>query len=81
MFILYERPRFYSPGGGGGLLPYKRLMGYAAETERVFPTGLAIMGLHFHKELLEWGYTFSDFWDKIRSSYLRLANEPGCLYC
>ena len=62
MFTLYERPRFYSPGGGGaGLHPYKRLMGYAAGSDRVFPTGLAIMGLHFHKQLLEWGYTFSDF--------------------
>ena len=56
-------------------------MGYAAGWDRIFTTGLTIVGLHFHKELLEWGYTFSGFWDKIRSSYLRLANVPGCLCC
>ena len=29
-------------GGGGGVLPYKRLMGCAAEWGRVFTTGLTI---------------------------------------
>ena len=52
------------PGGGGGALPYKRLMErYAAGWGRIFTTGLTIMGLHF-QELLEWGRTFSDFWGK-----------------
>ena len=31
-------------GGGGGLLPYKRLMGSAAGWGRIFTTGLTIMG-------------------------------------
>ena len=55
------RPR----SGGGGALPYKRLMGMCS-----------LMGLHFHDwidyngvafsiELLEWDRTFSDFRGKI----------------
>ena len=50
--------------GGGGALPYKRLMvRNAGGWGRIFTTGLTIMGLHF-QELLEWGRTFSDFWGK-----------------
>ena len=41
-------------------LPYKEATGWG----RIFTTGLTIMGLHFQKELLEWGRTFSDFWGK-----------------
>ena len=35
------------PREGGGLLPYKRLMGCAAGWMRIFTTGLTIMGSHF----------------------------------
>ena len=38
---------YLPPGGGGGLLPYKRLMGCAAGWMRIFTTGLTIMGSHF----------------------------------
>ena len=35
------------PGGGGEVLPYKRLWGCAAEWGRIFTTGLTIRGSHF----------------------------------
>ena len=36
--------------GGGGAIPYKRVMGrYAGGLGRIFTTGLTIMGLHFQK--------------------------------
>ena len=38
---------YFPPGRGGGLLPYKRLMGCVAGWSRIFTTGLTIMGLHF----------------------------------
>ena len=38
---------YFPPGRGGGLLPYKRLMGCAAGWSRIFTTGLTIMGSHF----------------------------------
>ena len=68
-------------GGGrrGELLAYKRLMGMCRW-----------MGLHFQewidnngvasRELLEWGRAFFGV-RPTRSSYLRLANVPECLYC
>ena len=37
------------PGGGGGALPYKRLMGCAAGWGRIFTTGLTIMGCIFKR--------------------------------
>ena len=47
--------------GGGGALPYKRLMGrYAAH----FHDWIDYNGVAFSKALLEWGRTFSDFWGK-----------------
>ena len=51
--------------GGGGVYflirGYKR--GCAAGWGHIFTTGLTIMG-SFLIELLEWGRTFSHFWDK-----------------
>ena len=60
------------PGlGGGGAVPYKRLIGRFGD----MPLDDPWVGSHFHdwidyngvafsKELLEWGRTFSDFWGK-----------------
>ena len=59
-------------GGGGGVLPYKRLMGCAAGCGRIFTTGLTIMGSHIF-EFLGIRHLFS--------IYVRLANVPECLHC
>ena len=64
VFILYKRPRFYSRGGGGGLLPYKGLMGICRSMGSYFHDWIDYNGVVFSKELLEWGHTFSDFWGK-----------------
>ena len=58
--------------GGGGVLPYKRLMGCAAGCGRIFTTGLTIMGSHIF-EFLGIRHLFS--------IYVRLANVPECLHC
>ena len=60
------------PKGGGGVLPYKRLMGCAAGCGRIFTTGLTIMGSHIF-EFLGIRHLFS--------IYVRLANVPECLHC
>ena len=39
---------------GGGVLPYKRLMGCAAGWGRILTTGLTIIGVAFSIELLKW---------------------------
>ena len=62
MFILFERPRFYSRGGGGGVLPYKRLMGMCCRMGSHFHDWIDYNGVAFSIELLEWGRTFSGFW-------------------
>ena len=45
---------------GGGVLPYKRLMGMGSH----FHDWIDYNGVAFSVELLEWGRTFSDFWGK-----------------
>ena len=39
-------------GGGGGVLPHKRLWGCAAGWRRIFTTGLTIMAVAFSTELI-----------------------------
>ena len=51
-------------GGGGGALPYKRLMGMCRWMGLHFHDWIDYNGVAFSKELLEWGRTFSDFWGK-----------------
>ena len=51
-------------GGGGGLLPYKRLMGMCRWMGSHFHDWTDYNGVAFSKELLEWGRTFSDFWGR-----------------
>ena len=67
----------HSPGGGGDLLPYKRLMGMCRWMGSHFHDWIDHNGVAFSIELLEWGRTFSGV---DSSSYLRLANVPECLY-
>ena len=50
--------------GGGGALPYKRLMGMCRWMGLHFHDWIDYNGVAFSKELLEWGRTFSDFWGK-----------------
>ena len=53
------------PGGGGGALPYKRLIAVCRWMGSHFHDWIDyVMGFAFSIELLEWGYTFSDFWGK-----------------
>ena len=50
-----------NPGGGGGVLPYKRLMGMRRWKGSHFHNWIDYNGVAFSIELLEWGRTFSDF--------------------
>ena len=47
---------------GGGILPYKRLMGMCRWMGSHFHDWIDSRGIAFSIELLEWGCTFSDFW-------------------
>ena len=47
--------------GGGGPLPYKRLMGMCRWMGWHFHDCINYNGVAFSKEFLEWGRTFSDF--------------------
>ena len=53
-----------TPRGGGGVLPYKRLMGMCHWMGSHFHDWSDYNGVAFSIELLEWGRTFSDFWGK-----------------
>ena len=53
--------RPFSRGGGGGVLPYKRLMGMCRRMGSHFHDWIDYNGVAFSIELLEWGRTFSDF--------------------
>ena len=46
---------------GGGLLPYKRLMGVCHWMGSHFHEWIDYNGVAFSRELLEWGRAFSDF--------------------
>ena len=50
--------------GGGGLLPYKRLMGMCRWMGSHFHDWIDNNGVAFSIELLQWGRTFSDFWSE-----------------
>ena len=51
------------PGGGGGI-PYRRLMGMCRWMGSHFHDWSEYNGVAFSIELLEWGRTFFDFWGK-----------------
>ena len=51
-------------GGGGGVLPYKRLMGICRWMGSHFHDWIDYNRVAFSIELLEWSRTFSDFWGK-----------------
>ena len=61
-----EDTKLTKPGeeGGGGLLPYKRLMGMCRWMGSHFPDWIDYNGVAFSIELLECGRTFSDFLGK-----------------
>ena len=52
----------FPPGGGGEVLPYKRLMGMCRRMGLHFYDWIDHNGVAFSIELLEWGHTFSEFW-------------------
>ena len=49
---------------GGGVLPYKRLMGMCRWIGSHFHDWIDENGVALSIDLLEWGRTFSDFWGK-----------------
>ena len=51
-------------GEGGGVLPYKRLMGMCRWIGSHFHDWIDYNGVAFSIELLEWSCTFSDSWGK-----------------
>ena len=51
-------------GGGGGVLPYKRLMGMFCWMGSHFYGWIDYRGFAFSIELLEWGCIFADFLGK-----------------
>ena len=58
-----ERGRI-SPGRGGGVFPYKRLIGKCRWMGLHFHDWSDYNGVPFSIDLLEWGRKFSDFWSK-----------------
>ena len=54
-------PRRHSGCGGGGVLPYKRLMGMCRWMGLHFHDWVDYKGVSFLVQLLEWGRTFSGF--------------------
>ena len=61
-----QKKGFPSPGvgGGGGILPYKRLTGMCRWMRSPLHDWIDCNGVAFSIELLEWGRTFSDSWGK-----------------
>ena len=53
-----------NPGGGGGVLPYKRLIGMCHWMGSHFHDWIDYNDVAFSIDLLEWGHTFSGFWGK-----------------
>ena len=53
--------RILRPGGGGGVLPYERLLGMCRWMGSHFHDWIDYNGVTFLVELLEWGHTFSGF--------------------
>ena len=51
-------------GGGGGVLPYNRLIGMCLWMRLYFYVCIDSHGVAFSIGLLECGRTFSDFWGK-----------------
>ena len=49
---------------GGGVLPYKRLIGMCRWMGSHFHDWIDYNGVAFSIDLLEWGRKFSDFWGK-----------------
>ena len=56
-----EKKISYFPGGDGGVLPYKRLMGICRWMGLRFHDWMDYNGVAFSTGLLEWGRTCSDF--------------------
>ena len=62
--VIYPVDSTIQPRGGGGVLPYKRLIGMWRRMGSHFHDWIDYNGVAFSIELLEWGRTFSEFWDK-----------------
>ena len=59
--------------GGGGVLPYKRLMGMCCSMGSHFHGWIDYNGVAFSIELLEWSRTFSDF--RVRKFFTFMVSE------
>ena len=67
-------PRPNSPGGRGGLLPDKRLMGVCHWMGSHFHNWIDYNGDAFSIKLLEWGRRFLDFWGKASKSGFKIIS-------
>ena len=56
-----ENSQLHTYPGGGGVLPYKGLMGMCRWMGSHFHDWIDYNGVTFLEELLEWGRTFSGF--------------------
>ena len=60
----YQGNQLRRGGGGGGVLPYKRLMGMCRRMGLHFHDWIDYNGVAFSIDLLEWGRKFSAFGGK-----------------
>ena len=56
----------FNQTGGGGVLPYKRLIGMCRWMGSHFHDSIDYNGVAFSIDLLEWGRKFSDFWSRYK---------------
>ena len=81
---MIDIPMYYKRGiqtrlGGGGVLPYRRLMGICRWMGSHFHDWIDFYVVAFSTELLEWGRTFSDFCGKtVLHIYGKQAYQNVC---
>ena len=65
--------------GGGGVLPYKRVMGMCCWMGSDIQDRIDYHGVAFSIGLQEWGRTFYDFWGKtVLQIYCRQTYQHVC---
>ena len=62
--LICQQEYIIIPGGGGVVLPYKRLMGMCRWMGSHFHDWSDYNGVAFSIELQEWGHKSSDSWGK-----------------
>ena len=78
--VIYPVDSAIQPGGGG-VLPYKRLIGMCRWMGSHFHDWIDYNGVAFSIEFTRMASHIFGFWGWESCSYLRLANVPEYLYC